>query len=288
MRVLVTGATGFVGSHVVAALAKRGHQCVAFGRRSFPPADRVEPFRGDILEGNRLLEAAEGCEAVVHLVGIIREYPKTGITFQRLHVEATERVVEVCKELGISLLLHMSALGASPSSSARYHQTKYAAEEVVRNSGLRYAIFRPSLVVGPGSRFLRDMKRLLSLRVVGVIAREFRLQPVAVRDVAMAFAEALGAPAFWGESWDLCGPEVFSLRELLQTMARVWGMKVLFLPLPLAPVRVLASLLDDLSWFPITREQLTMLEEGSICSGKGVFSLLNRQPTPIEEELSLF
>ena len=288
MRVLVTGATGFVGAHLVAHLAKRGHRCVAFGRRVTPASEGIIPFQGDVLDRQALRKATEDCEAVVHLVGIIREFPSQGVTFERLHVEATANVVEVCKEQGISLLVHMSALGASHHSKARYHQTKYAAEELVKRSGVRFVIFRPSLIIGPGSAFVMDMRRMLSLPITGVLSADYRLQPVAIDDVVRAFAASLEDPlALRGETWELCGPQVFTLRELLETMAAVWGKRPRFFPVPPAAMRLAAALLDRFSWFPVTREQLTMLKEGSTCQQGGVFKLLGMEPTPVTRVLAL-
>lgn len=287
MRILVTGATGFAGSHLVPALVGAGHQVVALvhqRKTAFPPG--VEAVKGDVLDVDSLKEAVKGCQAVVHLVGIIREFPSRGVTFQGLHVEATEKVVRACQEEGVSLFLHMSALGARPDSRARYHRTKFAAEELVRQSGLDYAVFRPSLILGPGSQFLMDMKRLMALGVVGLVGGgRYRVQPVAVADVVRAFLQALERKDLRGETWELCGPRVYSLEELLKAMARAWGRRVVFLPLPAGPLRFVAGFLDRFSWFPVTREQITMLEEGSVCRDSRFYSVAGFTPGDVEEVL---
>jgi len=287
MRIFATGATGFVGSHLLPALVEAGHGVVALVHRreaSLPPG--VEAVRGDVLDVNSLKRAVKGCQAVIHLVGIIREFPSRGITFQRLHVEATENVVRACQEEGISILLHMSALGARADSRAQYHRTKFAAEELVRQSGLDYAIFRPSLILGPGSRFLLDMKRLMAFKLVGLVGGGvYRLQPVAVTDVVRAFVLALERKELRGETWELCGPRVYTLKELLEAMARAWGRGVVFFPLPAGPLRFMAKLLDGFSWFPVTREQLTMLEEGSVCGDDRFYSTAGLVSRDVEEVL---
>ncbi len=285
MQVLVTGATGFVGGHLVRRLVSMGHSCVAFARRPLPPSQGIVPFQGDVLNRGQLGEAAKGCQAAVHLVGIIREHPAMGITFDAVHVEATANVVYACKEAGVQLLVHLSALGACSESAARYHRTKFAAEELVREGGLGYSVIRPSLIIGPGARFVEDMRRMLSLRVVGLLPDRYEMQPVAVRDVVDVLAAALENPELQGSTWELCGPEVFNMKGLMRLMADTWGVRALFLPVPVSLLRALAVILDRFSWFPVTREQLTMLAEGSCCRDFRVFSVLGREPIPISEEL---
>ncbi len=269
------------------ALLERGHHCVALGRRPLKARPNLTPFQGDLLQKGCLGEALKGCDAVIHLVGIIRENPRRGATFEGVHIEATANLLEACKEQGVSRFIHMSALGASPHSRARYHRTKYAAEELVKASGLEYAVFRPSLILGKGSQFVKDMRRMLSFPVVGVLGGDYRLQPVAVGDVVAAFLEALEGGGLLGGTWELCGPRVFTLRGLLQLMAEVWGKRPLFLTLPPAPMKAAAALLDRFGWFPVTREQITMLEEGNVCGSRRAFEILNGAPIPIEEVLKL-
>lgn len=289
MRVFVTGAAGFVGSHLVSALVEAGHQVVALVHErpaTFPPG--VETVKGDVLDVNSLEKGAEGCQAVIHLVGIIREFPSNGITFQRLHVEATENVVRACQEKGISTLLHMSALGARPDSKAQYHRTKFAAEELVRRSGLDYAVFQPSLILGPGSQFLTDMRRLMGLRFVGLVGGgRYKFQPVAVTDVVRAFVLALEREELRGETWELCGPRVYTLKELLEAMAQAWGRRVVFFPLPRGPLSLAARFLDRFSWFPVTREQMVMLEDGSVCDSGAFYSAAGFVPRDVEEVLEV-
>lgn len=286
MRVLLTGATGFVGSNLLPALVAAGYEVAALVRREVELLPGVLAVRGDVLDTRSLREAVKGCEAVIHLVGIIREFPSRGVTFRRLHVEATENVIRVCKEEGTPLVLHMSALGARPDSPAAYHRTKFAAEELVRNSGLDYAIFRPSPILGRGSRFLREMRRFMSLGVMGLVGGGgYRLQPVAVQDVVQAFVQALSKRELRGETWELCGPKVYTLKELLEVMARAWGKRVIFFSLPSGPLKLLARFLDRFSWFPITREQLAMLEEGNVCSDNRFYSAVGSAPREVEEVL---
>ncbi len=284
MRVLLTGATGFVGTHLVTALVDAGHRVVALvHERDGVLPSGVEKVRGDVLDVDSLERAIRGCQAVVHLVGIIREFPAKGVTFKRLHVEATRNVLRACEMEGVSLFLHMSALGARGDSPARYHQTKFAAEELVRQSGLDYAVFRPSLILGPGSQFLEDMRRLMGFRLVGLVGGgRYRLQPVAITDVVRAFVLALERKDLRGRTWELCGPRIYTLKELLEAMARAWGKGVVFFPLPAGLLGFMARFLDRFSWFPVTREQLLMLEEGSVCGDDTFYSVAGFAPIEVE------
>ncbi len=284
MRILLTGSTGFVGSYMVPALMDTGHEIVALVRQDVELPPGVELVKGDVLDVDSLERAVKGCQAAIHLVGIIREFPSRGITFQRLHVEATGNVIRACQEEGIDILLYMSALRAGAYSAAEYHRTKFAAEELVRNSGLDYAIFRPSLILGPGSQFLMDMKKLVALKLVGLVGGGgYRLQPVAVQDVARAFVLALERKELRDETWELCGPKVYTLKELMEAMVRAWDRRVVLFPLPAGLLRLMARLLDGFSWFPVTREQIDMLEEGSVCGDDSFYSAAGLVPREVEE-----
>ena len=214
MKVLVTGGTGFVGRAVVAALAREGHQPMLLARRPETPAVRrlaaatgAMVFAGDVVEPDTLTDAFAGAEAVVHLVGIIGECGPA--TFDRVHRTGTENALAAAREAsGIRRFIHMSALGTRPRAASRYHQTKWAAEEAVRASGLDWTVFRPSVIFGPGDQFLNLFARMSRwtpvLPLMG--SGQGRLQPVAVEDVATAFARALTAPRAVGQVFDLCGP----------------------------------------------------------------------------------
>ncbi len=200
-RVFVTGATGFVGRAVVHALCAHGHSVRCLVRRGsehdlrgFEAIERVE---GDVLARRGLEEGIAGCDTLIHLVGIIREHPAAGVTFERLHTQATVRVLEAATAAGARRFIHMSALGTRPAARARYHATKWAAEEAVRASGLPWTIFRPSIIYGPGDGFVTMLARIVRrLPIVPVFGSGgSRLQPVSLRVVAEGFARALDQPA---------------------------------------------------------------------------------------------
>jgi len=161
-RVLLTGATGFVGRAVIQALRAEGYVVRCLVRRGSEPKLRgvgaIERVEGDVLAPLTLEEGMAGCDAVVHLVGIIREHLATNATFDRVHVQGTLNVIAAAATSGVRRYVHMSALGAREDARSRYHQTKWLAEEVVRACPLPWTIFRPSAAAAfspwPSSRSL--------------------------------------------------------------------------------------------------------------------------------------
>jgi len=228
VKVLVTGGTGFVGTSVVNRLLQRGHAVAVLARDSRKTRNRynrwVETVAGNVLDPASLAAAAAGCDAIVHLVGIINE--KCDQTFDRMHREATENVVGAAKAAGVKRFLHMSAMGSSEDSPSRYGQTKAAGEKAIRASGLNWTIFRPSIVFGPGDGFVSLLAPIVRLNpgfipVIGPGTTKF--QPVAVSDVARVFADALEKPETIGKCFEVGGPQVFTLNDIYREIAAAVG-----------------------------------------------------------------
>jgi uncharacterized protein YbjT (DUF2867 family) len=272
VKVLVTGGTGFVGTHLVNRLLRRGHAVAVLARDPRKTRNRynrpVEAAPGNVLDRESVAAAAAGRDAVVHLVGIISE--KGDQTFDRMHREATENVVAAAKASGIRRYLHMSAMGSSEDSPSQYGRSKAAGERAVRSSGLDWTIFRPSIVFGPGDGFVSLLAPIVRLNpgfipVIGPGTTRF--QPVSIEDVARAFADALEKPETVGRSFELGGPEIFTLNAIYREIAAAVGKpgKPL-LHLPLWYGRVLAGGFEwlarrgVLAAAPLTRDQLKSLE----------------------------
>lgn len=217
MRVLVTGGTGFVGRQVVAELLQQGHEVRCLLRpgseKKLPLSGDIQVFYGDVTQPNTLPPAMQSRDAVIHLVGIIREFPARGITFRKMHLEATANVVAAARQAGVRRYIHMSALEAKTTLVADYHKTKQQAEEVVMTSGLTYTILRPSIIYGPRDAFINLFKRQIeTLRLVPIIGHgRYLLQPIPVWQVAQGFAAALETPIPENRSYDVGGPEPISL-----------------------------------------------------------------------------
>ncbi|NIQ97319.1 MAG: complex I NDUFA9 subunit family protein [Desulfuromonadales bacterium] len=272
MRVFLTGGTGFVGSEILRQLLEAGHTVRCLVRRGssnkVEAAKGMEIHRGDVTRPESLEGGLQGCDALIHLVGIIREYPGRGVTFKKMHVEATRNVLAAARDQGIRRYVHMSANGTRAGAESSYHRTKWRAEELVRDSQLDWTIFRPSVIFGKDSEFVKMLADLVrKLPVVPVIGDgEYRMAPVAVSDVARAFVEALEAPEASGQAYPLCGPGVYSYNEILELIGEALGKrKVCKIHQPVGLVKPVVGLLENLSFFPLTKAQLTMLLEENIC-----------------------
>jgi len=292
MRVFVTGGTGFVGQEVLRQLVTAGHQVKALVREGsatkLTQHEQVETVPGDVTDTASLEGGLAGCDAVIHLVGIIREFPSRGVTFERLHVEATRNMLAAAQNQQVSRFLHMSANGAREMANTAYQRTKWLAEEAVRTSGLAWTIFRPSLIFGRHDQFINmlaaQVRLLPAVPVIG--DGSYRLSPVAVEDVAGGFVQALTNKGAEGESYCCGGTETLSYDQLLDTVARAMGHKPpAKLHHPLWLMQPMIRMFEGFSAFPITRDQLAMLLEGNVCDPQPWKDALELSLTPLEQGL---
>jgi NADH dehydrogenase len=301
MEVLVTGATGFVGRELVRQLHAAGHRIRLLVRRPDAPPARglrerlpVQLFRGDVLEPSSFSAAFAGAEAVIHLVGIISEVGRN--TFENAHAVATQNVVAAAKAARVGRYVQMSALGTRPDAVSRYHQTKWAAEEAVRGSGLAWTILRPSLIYGAEDHLVSLFARLSRwspvLPVMG--SGRGRLQPVAVEAVAHSFVRALEEPRSVGQTLDLCGPDRLTFVEMLRAILEVLGRRRLLLRVPMPVARAQARALE---WVfprllgraaPLNRDQLLMLEEDNVGDPTPAAELFGLRLEPFHEGIRRF
>src|SRR5438270_7299677 len=271
MKVFLTGATGFVGRHMLERLLADGHVVRALIRdpqkAGLAENAKAELVAGDVVEGTRLDEGMQGCDAVIHLVGIIVE--KGTNTFERVHHLGTRNVVEAAKRTGIKRFVQMSALGARADGVAAYQTTKWKGEEEVRQSGIPFCILRPSLIFGAGDGFVTQMIKTMRSAplfrpVPGDGTPKFR--PIAVEDVTTCFARALTYEAATNQTVELGGADELTLNEVLAEIARCAGVRkpAVHIPMPLmmAGATVAQKLLKNP---PVTVDQLRMLQEGSTC-----------------------
>jgi NADH dehydrogenase len=295
MKIAMIGGTGFVGGYIVDRLLAQGHRPRLLVRphsgSRVHRASECEVVTGDLGQPDALTRTLEGADAVIYLVGLLRERPDQGITFEAMHRLGVEATIAAARAQGVRRFILMSANGARPDGTA-YQRTKFEGEQALKASGLPWTIFRPSVIFGdPRGRmeFCSQLKREIidsplpaPLFFPGWLpkgAGEFKLAPVAVADVAAAFVLALGDPGTESQTYSLCGPDRLSWRAILETIASQGGRTKWMLPAPALAVGALARLLDRFDWFPITRDQLQMLVEGNVCAENDGFARLGLTPT---------
>lgn len=273
-RVFVTGGSGFVGSAVIDELLSRGYGVNAlFNRRPIRRGDVVRSILGDLFDPHALDEGIRGCDAVIHLVGIIMERPAKGITFTRMHFEGTEAVVDATLRNGVARYVHMSALGVRPNAESAYHQTKYLAEQDVRASSLDWTIIRPSLIHGPHGDFMKMEAKWARYRAApflfmpyfgaGLLGRGGAglLQPVHVKDVARAFVDALENPKTIREIYPLGGADRMTWPELHRTIARaIIGRRRWVMPIPVWKAKLLTHIVPA-GLLPFNHDQVIMSQD---------------------------
>jgi NADH dehydrogenase len=293
VKVAIFGGTGFVGGYLVDALLEAGHEPVLLVRagseHKVRQSQSVAIVTGDLADLQAVEAVLEGAEAVIYNVGILREQPGKGITFERLQYRGAVRVIEAARRAGISRLLLMSANGVHVPGTP-YQETKYRAEEFARHSGMDVTIFRPSVIFGDprGSyEFATQLHReMVSPPLPGVGfhngwssgSGEIRMSPVHVEDVAEAFVDALENEETVGQTYILGGPESLTWTDMLKRVADATGRRKKILPMPISLMRVGATMFDWLPFFPVTRDQLTMLSEGNEVETDDLRELTGRDP----------
>lgn len=265
MRVLVTGLSGFVGGHLSQRLLADGHQVVGLSRSpQLNSESGAISLQGDVTTGVGLTAAVNGVDAVIHLVGIIRERPdKSGDqTFERVHVDGTSNLLNAMRDAGVERLIHMSASGADPASDSAYLSTKGRAEALVRASGVDWTILRPDTILGVGDDFFCGVLRDLVTKppIIPVVGKgAFPFRPITVHDVATAFSRALERPTTVGHTFDLAGPREYTLRELQVLVRDAMGVNKPLISVPLPLMRLGITLFKLLPNPPITHDQFVML-----------------------------
>ena len=272
MKILVAGGTGFVGSYVIRRLLDIGEEvlCLVRNPESAKLPSSVKVIEGDALKLSLRSEEFSGVDVVINLIGIIRSHRVSGVTFPKLHVEATKNLLHAAKNAGVRKFIQMSANGAAPGGIAEYQRTKFEAEELVKNSSLDWTIFRPSIIFGTPPKGSTEFCTQLSgiLRYSPFIPvfgdGKYRLQPIHVEDVAACFTAACENPKASRRIFHLGGDETYSYVTILDLICMaicIGAKRKVFLPWPL--LKPFIRLLGNFAFFPATAYQIEMLLEGN-------------------------
>lgn len=289
-RVCLVGGSGFVGRHLCHQLAAEDIACRVLTRhphrhRQLLTTPGLELRQVDVFDRAALAAALRDCDAVINLVGILNPGGDTG--FQRAHVDLVANILTAAADAGVSRMLHMSALQADASEgSSAYLRSKGAGEALAHREGNAVGIavtsFRPSVIFGPDDSFINRFASLLRLPgPMPLACPEARFAPVYVGDVARAFCKALRDPASVDQHYDLCGPEQYTLQEIVAYIARQLGMRKTILPLPDWASRLQARLLQFAPGKPFTPDNYRSLQTPSVCHCNRLAELGIR-PTPMD------
>jgi uncharacterized protein YbjT (DUF2867 family) len=300
-NVLLVGGSGFVGGHLAAALARHGVS-VTVPTRGIDRAKHltllptVQVVEADVFAPGVLERLAQGKQMVVNLAGVLhsrrgrrdeRGPNDYGPDFARVHVELPQAIVRACRAAGVRRLLHMSALGASPAGPSEYLRSKGIGEQaVLAVEDLESTVFRPSVIFGPEDRFLNQFAKLARfLPVLALPAPHARFKPVYVGDVANAMLASVKDPDTWGKAYELCGPRVYELQELVSYVCAVTRRRRLIIGLPDGLARLQARMLELLPVPPLTRDNLLSMSVPNTCEGEFPFGL---QPQALEAVAPLY
>ena len=269
MRIAITGASGFVGTHLTRRLESEGHELVLISRRPRNDDDRAAAT--DLSEVSVLRELFRGCKVVAHCAGINREIGNQ--TYRRVHVEATRNVVEAAKAAGVEKLVLMSFLCARANCGAAYHESKWEAEEIVRTSGLDYTIVKAGIVYGLGDHMLDHLSHALHTFPVFALVglKEKSIRPLAVEDLVHAMRAAIVDRRMKRQTIALVGPEEIYLSEAVRRVAEVVGKRPLMFRLPIICHELMADIFELTMKVPLTsRAQVRILSEGVVEAGSPV------------------
>ncbi|ACV11475.1 NAD-dependent epimerase/dehydratase [Halorhabdus utahensis DSM 12940] len=260
MNVLVTGGDGFVGRHLCAELDERGHDVTALSRDPDPTVlpDGVETVAGDVTDRSSIEPAVEGVDVLVNLVALSPLFIPSGGNemHERIHLGGTENLVAAAEDEGVERFVQMSALGADPEGPTHYIRAKGRAEEVVRESALKWVIVRPSVIFGDGGEFVGFTKKLTPPLVAPLPGGgKTRFQPIWVEDLAPMLADCVEDDERAGETYELGGPERLTLKQI----AKLVRGKVAVVPVPMALAGVGLSVAGAIPGFPMGKDQYRSL-----------------------------
>ena len=294
MKVAVFGGTGFVGNYIIDELLSSNYKVNILIRNGsenkLKSKDKCNVFNGNIENRDIVEEMIKQSDIIIYNIGIIREFMKKGITFHNLHYKAAKLTIDLAKKYNIQRYIMTSANGAKPNGTC-YQKTKYQAEIYLKNNIRDWTILSPSLIFGDSQgkkEFCSELKKdMLSLPFpapaffsgVNILnAGEFKMSPIHVRNVAEIFVRCINNNHAFKKNYKLGGTSDYNWKEIIRIISSTYNKKKLIVPVPALFIKLVALFLEKYEWFPITRDQVTMLLEGNTCSSKEIFKRYNINP----------
>tara|TARA_B100000029_G_C17521912_1_gene940232 strand:- start:570 stop:1487 length:918 start_codon:yes stop_codon:yes gene_type:complete len=299
MKVAIFGGTGFVGNYISNKLLLEQFKpkCLVRKGSESKILDQCEIITGDIQNRNSIIKTIEDTDAIIYNIGIIREFPKKGITFEELHFDGLKNSIEIAQQINVKRFILMSANGVK-SNGTEYQKTKWRAEQLLKESNLNWTIFKPSLIFGDPMvdgqpEFCIQLKKdMLSLPFPAPLfyqgllpfnAGNFSMSPIHVENVADFFVNALKMKSTEQKTYNLGGPETITWKNIIHNIALASGKMTWKIPAPIGPIKMVASIFDEFEWFPVTKDQLTMLIEGN-CVNENYFDEFSITPKSFNQE----
>ena len=300
MKVALFGGTGFVGTYLTEELLNNNHTPVLLVREG--SENKVTRAKdciiniGDVSDKKTIEDTIRDVDAVIYNIGLIRQFPRKGITFENIHFEGAKLCIDTASKIGVKRFILMSANGVKYEGT-KYQSTKFLADQYLKNSTLDWTIFRPSLIFGnPKGKIefctqLRD--DMLGLPLPAPLffdgininnAGKFSMSPIHISDVAQFFIKCLDMKETYGKIYNLGGPKDYNWIEIIDSISKASAKNKWKIPAPVEPIKLAAMLLDWLPLFPITKDQLTMLLEGNTCDSSVAFDEFDIEPTEFSAE----
>ncbi len=304
MRLVVAGGTGFVGRHIARSLLDAGHDVAVLGRdprrvHSIPMLRGADAVQGDVTAPRSLVGTLEGAEGVIGAVqfpGYPAEVVRSRLTFDRYDREGTENLLAEARRVGVARYLYISGANSTPSSDKSWYRAKGRAEQAVRAAGLRFVILRPSWAYGPGDRALNTYAAMARFSpVIPMIVRfdggrmiPQRIQPVYIEDVALAVRRAFEREGAWDRSFDIGGPDVMTMTEVIQTLLEVSGRRRVIVPIPDVLAKAGVVPLLALPRPPMTPAAIDFVTQDGVVDLAELEKVLEVHPVSLREGLSRY
>ena len=299
MKVAIFGGTGFVGNYIISELLENNYD-VNVLVRSGSENKLVDPDKCNIINGNiddmdAVEEVIKNSDVVIYNIGIIREFKSKDITYDKLHFEGAKLTIDLSKKYSIDRFIMMSANGVKPNGTG-YQSTKYDADVYLKNNIKNWTIIRPSLVFGDSNgkkEFCSELKKdMLSLPIPAPAffsglnifsAGKFKMSPIHVKDVSKVFVDCINNNHAFKKVYELGGKD-YNWKEIISIISNAYNKKKMTIPAPALFIYSIAFFLDRFSWFPISRDQITMLLEGNTCNSDIIFKRYNIKPIEFKSD----